>query len=388
MLGSGRIPADGDLMAFTLTIVGFVIALFAIVMIHELGHYLMARAYGFRVLEYFLGFGPKLWSFRRGEIEYGVKAIPVGGYVKIAGMNPYVNDVPPGDEGRAYGARPRWQRALVILAGPMSHFIVGGLIFAAVLAIWGHPTGPWRIDDVPQKLETGSASPAFSAGLEPGDEILSIGGISTVEDGDLNGIITSHIGQPVDVVVDRGGQQLTFTVVPASDVVDGQDRGRLGVVVTAIGTERVSIPSAVVEGFGDVGTFAWHSVGQVAHVFGPQGIGRLFDVLFTGAPRARTDSTTVVGVSRQIGAAGQQGDWELAIYQFAAVVIFIGLVNLIPLPPFDGGHLAVLAIEKIRGRSIDIKKMVPVSAVVLAVLVFLTLSTLVLDIWKPVPISP
>src|SRR5207247_3266731 len=121
-------------------IVAFFIALLAIILIHEFGHYLVARRFGFRVLEYFVGFGPKLWSFRRGEIEYGVKAIPAGGYVKIAGMNPFQNDVPPGDEERAYGARPRWQRALVILAGPVSHFLVGGLILAAVLAVSGRRT--------------------------------------------------------------------------------------------------------------------------------------------------------------------------------------------------------------------------------------------------------
>jgi membrane-associated protease RseP (regulator of RpoE activity) len=375
-------------MAFTLTIVGFAIALFAIVMIHELGHYLMARAFGFRVLEYFVGFGPKLWSSRRGEIEYGVKAIPAGGYVKIAGMNPFENDVPPGDEQRAYGARPRWQRALVILAGPISHFLVGGLILAAVLVVWGRHTGPWRIDEVPQKLETGLTSPAFEAGLKPGDEILTIAGVSTLNDGDLNGIITSHIGQPVEVVVERDGRELTFTLVPVSDIVNGQDRGRLGVVVTAIGTERVSVPAAVRQGFGDVGSIVGQSVIQVGHVFGPEGIGRLFDVLFNGAPRAPTDPTTVVGISRQIGTSGQQGDWAYAVSQFAVVVIFIGLINLLPLPPFDGGHLAVLAIEKIRGRSVDMKKLVPVAAVVLALLVILTVSTLVLDVWKPVPISP
>ena len=119
-------------MAFGLSIVLFVVALFAIVMIHEGGHYLGARIYNFRILEYFIGFGPRLWSFRRGEIEYGVKAIPAGGYVKIAGMNPFENDVPPGDEDRAYGAKPVRQRIVVILAGPMSHFLVAWLIFAAV----------------------------------------------------------------------------------------------------------------------------------------------------------------------------------------------------------------------------------------------------------------
>jgi membrane-associated protease RseP (regulator of RpoE activity) len=111
-------------------------------------------------------------------------------------------------------------------------------------------------------------------------------------------------------------------------------------------------------------------------------------VLFAGAPRTGSDPTTVVGISRQIGTSGQQGNWAYALSQFAVVVIFIGLINLLPLPPFDGGHLAVLVIEKIRGRSIDMKKLVPVAAVVLGLLVILTVSTLVLDIWKPVPISP
>src|SRR5215217_474310 len=107
-------------MAFGLSILVFVLSLFLIIMIHEGGHYLAARRYNFRVLEYFLGFGPKLWSVRRGEIEYGVKAIPAGGYVKIAGMNPF-EEIPPHDLPRTYGAKPPWQRALVIVAGPLTH---------------------------------------------------------------------------------------------------------------------------------------------------------------------------------------------------------------------------------------------------------------------------
>jgi membrane-associated protease RseP (regulator of RpoE activity) len=374
-------------MTFTLTIVGFVVALFAIVMIHELGHYLVARAYGFRVLEYFLGFGPKLWSFRRGEIEYGVKAVPAGGYVKIAGMNPFENDVPPGDEHRAYGAKPRWQRALVILAGPMSHFIVGGLILGLVVAIWGNMIGPWRVDQVPEYVGS-SYSPAFVVGMRPGDLILSIGGVPTTDSDSLSGAVSNHIGEPLPVVVDRDGQTLTFTVVPVTDVVDGQTKGRLGVVVTAIGRERHALPIAMLDGFRQVGGVIAYSFSQIGHVFGPHGVSRVFSLLFTDSPREQTDPASVIGISRQFGTIGAQRDWAGLLIGFAYVVIFIGLINLLPLPPFDGGHLAVLAIEKLRGRTVDLKKMVPVSAVVLAFVGFFMISALVLDIWKPVPISP
>jgi membrane-associated protease RseP (regulator of RpoE activity) len=115
---------------------------------------------------------------------------------------------------------------------------------------------------------------------------------------------------------------------------------------------------------------------------------RLFTLLSSDAPRDRTDPASIVGISREVGSIGEQGDWPYALSVFAYIVIFIGLVNLLPLPPFDGGHLAVLAIEKVRRRSVDLKKLVPVSAVVLALLGFLTISTLVLDIWKPLPTSP
>jgi len=109
----------------------FFVGILVIILIHEAGHYIAARGYGFKVEQYFVGFGPKVWSFRRGEIEYGVKALPLGGYVKIAGMNPY-EPVADADLPRAYGSKPRWQRALVIFAGPGSHFVVAALLFAFV----------------------------------------------------------------------------------------------------------------------------------------------------------------------------------------------------------------------------------------------------------------
>ncbi len=128
-------------MSGTVAIVVFFTGLLFIILIHEAGHYLVARAYGFKVEEYFVGFGPKIWSFRRNDIEYGVKALPLGGYVKIAGMNPY-EPVAPEDLHRSYGAKPIRQRALVILAGPGSHFIVAAILFASWLFFFGDPRTP------------------------------------------------------------------------------------------------------------------------------------------------------------------------------------------------------------------------------------------------------
>ena len=311
----------------------FLVAIFAIILIHEAGHYLVARAYGFRVLEYFVGFGPRIWSFRRGEIEYGLKAIPAGGYVKIAGMNPFQDDVPPGDEARAYSAKPRWQRALVILAGPMSHFLVAGIIFTFLLWTTGEIDRTTRsiVSDVPA-IADGLPSPAAEAGILPGDEIV-----------------------------------------------------RLGI---ALGPVPLGLLPSIRGGFADVGRYSVASVRQIGHAFGPQGVARVVTLLFTGAQRDQNDIASVVGVSQQVGVIGSSGQWASFLWVFAYVTLFIGIVNLIPLPPFDGGHLAVLAIEKVRGRAIDLRKIVPVSAAVMLVLGFFVISTAVLDVVKPVPIGP
>src|SRR5262245_21555354 len=156
-------------MSGTLAIVAFFSGLLFIILIHEAGHYLAARKLGFQVLEYFVGFGPRLWSFRRGEIEYGVKALPLGGYVKIAGMNPY-EPVAPEDLPRSYGAKPIWQRAVVILSGPGSHFVVAAILFAMWLFFFGDPRSPVPVVGiVDTTLENGQPSPAAAAGLQAGD---------------------------------------------------------------------------------------------------------------------------------------------------------------------------------------------------------------------------
>jgi membrane-associated protease RseP (regulator of RpoE activity) len=366
------------------------VGLIAVIMVHELGHFLVARRFGFKIEEYFLGFGPKLWSFRRGEIEYGVKAVMIGGYVKIAGMNPY-QPVPPEDLPRAYGSKPAWQRALVIVAGPATHFLVATLLFGAWVGITHlniyDVSGSPRISSVLTTLN-GNPSPASVAGLEPGDRIVRVGPVTDFSGDTLSAYTTAHIGEPVSVTVRRAGKNLTVTATPvAARAPDGSTIGRLGIGIE-MPYARASWLSAAVIGARMVGTSVVDSVGQVGHVFGPEGFGRVFRVLFLGQPRQSSDPQSVIGIGRAVGRAGQIGGLVEVLRILGFVTVFVGLLNLLPLPPFDGGHLAVLLLEKIRGRAVDMRRLIPVSAVVISLLVLLVGATVILDVWKPAPLSP
>jgi membrane-associated protease RseP (regulator of RpoE activity) len=370
-----------------LWITAFLVGLFLIVLIHEGGHYLAARLFGFRVLEYFAGFGPRVWSFRRGEIEYGIKALPVGGYVKIAGMNPLEDDVPPGDEDRAYFAKPIWQRAIVILAGPLSHFLVAAVIFATLYATAGigHPdqmqTG---IGEVTPTI-AGEPSPAAAAGLREGDLIVRIGDIDDPRSEDIGAYLKDRAGEPVPFVFERAGERFERTLVPAIDVIDGEEVPRIGVVI-GLQPVRRGIIDAVALGVGDLGRYTAESIGGIAKVFGPEGIGRMADLLFTDEPRRADDASSLIGISQQVGATGEAAGWDAVLLVFGYVTLFIGIVNLVPLPPLDGGHLALLVIERIRGRAVDLKKVIPVSAAVLVFLVTFVGAAVILDIAKPIPL--
>jgi membrane-associated protease RseP (regulator of RpoE activity) len=370
---------------YVLSVVGFFVALLAIIMIHELGHYLVARAFGFRVMEYFVGFGPRLWSFRRGEIEYGVKAIPAGGYVKIAGMNPY-ETIPPEDMPRAYFSKPLWQRALVIMAGPMSHFLVAALIFTGMLLTIGDLTTKSVVGGLDAATTEGVDLPAATAGVQPGDRFARIDDLVDPTPDELRVYVTAHVGERVSFTFEReDGQTYTVAMVPVAEDRGGETIGRVGVQLQPVPRPLMS---AVAGGVAEVGDLAVESVKQIGHVFGPQGMVRLFKLVFTDEQRQVTDSASVVGVGQQVGSIGNQGDWATAVYVFGYVTLFIGLINLVPLPPFDGGHLAVLLIEKVRGRAIDMRRLIPISVAVMGFLMVFVLATVMLDITKPVPFSP
>ncbi len=374
-------------MSGALAVVLFFGLLLVVILVHELGHYVVARAFGFKVKEYFVGFGPRIWSTWRGGIEYGVKALPLGGYVKIAGMNPY-EPVAPGDEAGAYGSKPIWQRALVIFAGPASHALVAAVLFTIVFTVWGDvaesPAAQLReppvVGEVTQQVGD-VRSPASLAGVRAGDRIVSVDGHPIATWGDLVEYVQGRPGTPIDFGLERDGRQLDISVTPAALDVEGHRIGRIGVLREV---RRLPLFEAVLTGSGRVGTSVWDSFRQLGQVFGPRGVGRTFGRLFSGSPRQATDPTSVVGIGQVAASTGDVGAWGLLLYLLAVVTVFVGLVNLVPLPPFDGGHLIVLLVERVRGKPVDMRRLIPVSAVVMAFLIAFVLATVVNDITDPI----
>jgi membrane-associated protease RseP (regulator of RpoE activity) len=368
--------------------VAFFVALILVILVHEAAHFAVAKAFKIKVTEFFVGFGPRLWSTRRGETEYGVKAFPAGGYVKIAGMNPY-EEIPPEDLPRTYGAKPRWQRALVIVAGPLTHLVLAFLCFAVWLGVVGQPVDTSPVVAAVAPTLEGARSPAAEAGIRAGDRIVGVDAIEQPTDAELVRYTRRHVGEPITLTVERDGRPLTFAVTPVLSKLGDQRVGRVGVELSWA-RERVGPVGAVTGGAGLVATAVGQTVDGIGRIFGPDGLGRIVHLIFSDEPRTASDGgpLSVVGVGRAVGQTAESGNAGDVLYLFALVNVFIGLLNLLPLPPFDGGHLAVLAIERVRGRKVDMRKVAPVAAVVAAFFVLFTLSVVYLDIVKPVNLSP
>jgi membrane-associated protease RseP (regulator of RpoE activity) len=373
-------------MSGTVGILLFVLIILVVIVVHEAGHFTFAKAFGIKVDEFFVGFGPRLWSFRRGETEYGVKAIPLGGYVRIAGMNPFeetkLEDLP-----RTYGAKPAWQRLLVILAGPISHFFMALLFLAIYFAAFGTPKYQPVVATVEKLCDTCGPSPAEQAGIRPGDVVLAVGPVQRPDVDGFIAYVRAHVGDAVPITVRRGQETVRLTATPVLSTADGKRAGRLGVEVSTgavLARDRVNPAAAVGRSATVVGTITKEIVVRLGDVFGPAGISRIFHLL-AGSPRQATDATGLVGGAQLAGEAAQAGAWDALFFLFATFNIFVGIVNLVPLPPLDGGHLAVIAIEKVTRRKVDPRRMVPVAAVVAGFMVLLTVSLFYLDIVNPLP---
>ncbi|MEP7201233.1 MAG: M50 family metallopeptidase [Ilumatobacteraceae bacterium] len=362
-------------------VVGLLISIF----LHEFGHFITARRTGMKVTQFFMFMGPKLWSFRRGETEYGMRAYPVGAFVRIIGMNG-LDEVAPEDEARSYRSKSYPRRMLVITAGSIMHILIAVVLVFSVYAVNGRRVETGRVG-------IGSISagyPADQAGVKAGDIVLSIDGVHPKSPEEFVAAIRSHKpGDAVTLVLDRNGSILTKEVGLGANPNPGETFGNAFLGVGSgneNGWNNESISSAAVHSVTDLGPIMWQSVGGVVKVLNPVNIvGHL-----TGSNEdLNTRPTTVVGITKLSSAIGDESGLGGVLLTLAAINVFVGLLNLFPILPFDGGHAAIATYERIRSRRgmtpyrADITKMIPVAMTMIVVLVMLLFTGLYLDIAKP-----
>ncbi|UCG40114.1 MAG: site-2 protease family protein [Acidimicrobiia bacterium] len=357
--------------------VTMVVALVGFVVIHEAGHFLAAKAAGLKATEFFIGFGPRIWSFKRGETEYGLKAIPAGGYVKIVGMNPY-EEIAPEDEGRTYRSATTSQKLFVILSGIALNF------FLAFAILWGVFVGYGDQEWVPNTTVYAvvEGSSADLAGIEEGDRLVSINGISIDVWDDVPASVGPIAGETVPIVVDRNGSLFNLTATIGTNEAD-PSRGFLGVGPDA---ELLVTEIAFFEGAGRAGAEVWRLTGMAYGFIGdlvrPSTIGELVSGVGGGEITTDARPVSIVGLAR-IGSQADELGLANVLYLMASINVILGAFNVIPLLPLDGGHAAIAIYEKVFRRPANLQALAPIAAAVIALFVFIGVLSILLDITNP-----
>lgn len=359
----------------------FVVGILISIFLHEMGHFVTARRTGMKVTQFFMGFGPRLWSTKRNDVEYGFRAIPLGAFVRIIGMN-NLDEVDPEDEPRAYRSKPYPQRMLVITAGSLMHLVIAVTLLFSVYLVWGRQeeTGVVRVVAPPAV-----GSPATVVGLQEGDVIVAFDGVAMTERDQFINAIQSH--EPGDVVVidiERDGVPSTV------EIGLGNNPNRPGVAYLGVSSDSVDfVPQSALaafgHGFGDLGDAALSSVRGVFTVLNPV---NMWEHLSGESDDPSTRPATLVGASQVAGFAGDQEGLKAVLLLLAGVNVFVAVFNMFPLLPFDGGHAAIATYERIRSRPgrayhADVSKMVPVATVVVGLLAMLLFTGLYLEITDP-----
>ncbi len=401
-----------------LAVLVVVCSLIAMVMLHELGHFVAAKASGMKVTEYFLGFGPRLWSVRHGETDYGVKALPAGGYVRIVGMT-NLEEVPPEDEARTYRQASFPRRFAVAVAGSAMHFVIAFGLLWGVFAFSGYPVSAVATTQVSEVVNFANGpSPARSGGLRPSDVIVSLDGRRVSSEAALRRAIEQNAGRPLHLGVERDGRRVELTVTPESAGkvrllgANGQsepfpgaraDQGVIGAVFATATVSRTWNPLvSVVKAGGELGSLTKVSALGMGQVFSPQGLGNFVRQVATATSAPPAGSSGRGGAAKATGSgevlstvgaaevavqAAHQGVTPLLLI-LVLINLFIGMANLFPMLPLDGGHVAIAIYERLRSRRnkryhADVAKLMPVAYAFLALIVLIGLGALYVNLLHP-----
>jgi membrane-associated protease RseP (regulator of RpoE activity) len=384
----------------------FLLALCVSIMLHETGHFVTAKKFGMKVTRYFLGFGPTVWSIQRGETEYGVKPILLGGFCKIVGMHSLDDPDDPADEPRSFRRKPAWQRAVVLYAGIITNVVLAFVIVAVMaLTIGVANNNTTQLGTVTpcvaannQDLDNGTCggsktpSPALAAGLEVGDTVTAFNGKPVSNWTDLGDLIKdTKPGTEVSVTVRRDGQLRTLPVKLAQ--VKGRTGGYMGIAPATV--FQLAGPVGAVKYAGSFFNEVLSGTGEaLAHI--PSSVGHLF------GNRSATSGGqlgSVVALGQETSQAvsdnlGWQSKVEVVLLLAAELNLILGLANILPLMPLDGGLGAIVIFEGIRswlarrrGRRdpglVDIRKVIPVMASIFVVVAIFSVVVMAADIFNP-----
>lgn len=435
------------------TLVGvlvFVVVLLGSIALHEVGHMVPAKRFGVRVSQYMVGFGPTLWSRTRGETEYGIKALPLGGYVRLIGMYPTgeavgaaeprtwwgrvaadaramsAAEIRPGEDGRAFYRLSTPKKLVVMLGGPVMNLLIAVVLLLVAYVGIGLPTASTTVSAVSQCIVAADApagttcsaddpvAPAAAAGVEPGDRIVSFDDVAVTSWSQVSGLIRDTPDRAVPLVVERDGRELELTVTPVvaeRPVVDDDGYAvtdESGALVTrSVGFLGVS-PTEVVQrqGVGEAlevaASSTWQTVKVVATL--PQRVADLVSTTFEGRERDTTSIVGPVGVGRFAGEIASMEGEPVAVRAagllstLAMLNLALFVFNLLPLPPLDGGHVVTALWEgarrrvaalrgRVRTRPADSARLVPLAYTVFALLGSVGLLLLYADVFNPVRIG-
>ncbi|HBG20264.1 MAG: RIP metalloprotease RseP [Desulfobacterales bacterium GWB2_56_26] len=323
------------------TLFSFILVLGLLIFVHEFGHFLFAKLFGVKVLKFSLGFGPRVAGKVVGETEYVISAFPLGGFVKMFGENPDEQQVSEADKKVSFAHKPVWQRFCIVLAGPVFNLLFAVVLFFFVFFIVGIPTPV----DTTRIGKVNENSPAAQAGLEKGDEILRINDKETLAWQDVLTAVKDSTGSPLSIVVQRGGEQLTMTVKPSIDAVKNvfgeevEQRYMIGIMKADDVTWE---PSGLLASLENAFLQTWMYIDLTATGF--------VKIIQQVVPASEIGGPILIA---QIAGEQMKAGWLNLIYFMSLLSVNLGILNLLPIPVLDGGHLVFLTLEGLRRKPLN-----------------------------------